>query len=331
MNCLVKKYRKNKTLFCSIPFMAGLCLTLLACDGTGKAPTPELMKKTDMVLIPAGGFIMGSNKTDTSNKKDEYGLVKPLFLDEHPERQVTLDAYWIDVNEVSNAQYKAFIFETNRAEPFEWTQNGYNLIKERLEATDVEALRWIATQYFQLDLDTRKMGKQALLQAMYDDWAVKDTLPVTSVTWQDAHDYCRWAGKRLPTEAEWEKAARGTDGREFPWGNEWDAGLSNTGDDVDWEGGIAPVGSYQQSQSPYGVYDMAGNVWEWVVDWYQPYPGTDYESDEFGEKNKVLRGGGGGVGHYSLSYFFRSAARAYAKPDTASGDVGFRCAKDTDG
>jgi formylglycine-generating enzyme required for sulfatase activity len=271
---------------------------------------------------------MGSNKVDDSNKKDEYGLVKPLFLDEHPERQVTLDAFWMDVYEVSNAQYKQFVQETQRPDPFEWTQNGYNLLQQRLEATDVETLRWIASQYFQLDVDTTKMDKRSLLQAMYDDWAIKDTLPVTSVNWQDAHDYCQWAGKRLPTEAEWEKAARGTDGREFPWGNEWDAGLSNTGDDVEWEGGIAPVGTYQESQSPYGIFDMAGNVWEWVADWYQPYPDSDYQSEAFGEKNKVIRGGGGGVGHYSLSYFFRSAARAYAKPDTASADVGFRCAKD---
>lgn len=301
-----------------------ILLLVSACDDKAADKTPS-----EMVVIPAGGFVMGSDKVDTSGKKEEYGLVKPLYLDEHPERRVDLPAFLLDKYEVTNGQYKKFVMETRRAEPFEWSQNGYNLLEVRLNATDVESLRWIAEQYFKLDMDTRTMTKPALLKAISKQQQYRDTLPATGVNWADADAYCRWRGKRLPTEAEWEKAARGADGREFPWGNEWDAGVTNTGDDTDWEGGIAPVGSYEQSRSPYGVYDMAGNVWEWVADWYQPYPGTDYQSEEFGETNKVIRGGGGGVGHYSLSHFFRSAARAYAKPDTQSGDVGFRCAKDS--
>ncbi len=280
----------------------------------------------ESVLITAGSFIMGSNKVDDENKQKEYGLVKPLFLDEHPEQKMALPAFYIDKYEVTNIEYKRFIDKAHYQEPFEWSQNGYNLVMSRLRATDLESLRWVVSEYFKLDRDTRRMSKQKLLKMISEDWLLKDRLPVTGVSWQDANTYCAWRGKRLPTEMEWEKSARGDQGLEFPWGNNWDTGQTNVGDDADWEGGIAPVGSYPQNKSPYGVFDMAGNVWEWVSDWYQPYPGSKHQSKDFGETHKVIRGGGGGVGHYSLSFFFRSAMRGYALPTARSGDVGFRCA-----
>ena len=306
----------------------GIFVMLGACDLSQKSSN-----KVDVIdgrLISAGPFIMGSNKTDASGKQQEYGLVKPLFLDEHPEHQVELPAFYIDTYEVTNEQYKRFVRATGRAEPFPWTQNGYNLLEDRLRASDLESLRWIATEYFKFDLDTGRMSKPSLLKAMRDDQANKNRLPVTSVTWQDADAYCRWSGKRLPSEAEWEKAARGSEGNEYPWGNEWDTGKTNVGDDSDWENGVAPVGSYPNNRSVYGVFDLAGNVWEWTASWYQPYPGSDYTSKDFGETHKVIRGGGGGVGHYSLSFFFRSAMRGNALPETKSEDVGFRCAWNAD-
>ena len=313
-----------------VPLLA--VLLLAACEpasppaGGGASPQPAA---GDMVLIPAGPFIMGSNRIDESGKQDEYGLVKPLYLDEHPERTVVLPAYWIDKYEVTNRQYKAFVKARRVREPFEWTQNGYNLLPERLRATDLTSLRWIASEYFKLDIDTRLAGRDELLRLMLEDQRRKDSLPVTGITWAEANRYCHWAGKRLPTEAEWEKAARGSDGREFPWGNDWNAGFANTGDNDEWGESMAPVGYYERNRSPYGVYDMAGNAWEWVADWYQPYPGSDYfVSEAFGEKNRVIRGGGGGVGHYALSEFFRSAMRGYAAPDSENADVGFRCARD---
>lgn len=320
----------DRTRFPTFSFMIVSCLLVLIGQGCDRSVGVSKLSHQEVneVLIPSGVFIMGSNKTDIEDKGKEFGLVKPLYLDEHPEQKIDLPSYYIDQYEVTNSQYKQFVRATRYPEPFSWSQNGYNLLEERLKITDIETLRWIVSEYFKLDLDTRHMSKAELLDAMSKDRAFKDRIPVTEVSWHDANAFCRWRGGRLPTEAEWEKAARGVDGLEYPWGNQWDTSLTNAGDNDQWEGGLAPVGSYPQNKSPFGVFDMAGNVWEWVDDWYKAYPGSDYKSDNFGEKNKVLRGGGGGVGHYALSYFFRNAMRSYAPPGVKNNDVGFRCARD---
>jgi formylglycine-generating enzyme required for sulfatase activity len=290
-----------------------------------------------MVLIPAGPFIMGSNKVDTKGLKQEYGLVDPLYLNEHPRHKAILQAYYIDKYEVTNAKYKAFVMAmkaqarqsgVDYREPRYWIQNAYNASDDKLSAADLTGLRWIATQYFRLDMDTTKMSKDALLAAMFKIQRHRDTLPVTEVNWYDAYSYCRWAGKRLPSEAEWEKAARGPDGLEYPWGDKWDAAKTNTGADRDSDEPVAPVGSMPEDKSPYGVYDMAGNVSEWVDDWFQAYPGSDYHHPAYGDIHKVLRGGGSGVGHYALSVFYRGARRNHADPTLSGTDLGFRCAMD---
>ncbi len=157
--------------------------------------------------------------------------------------------------------------------------------------------------------------------------ADKANHPVTTVNWHDAQAYAEWVGKRLPTEAEWEKAARGTDGRMWPWGNEFDITRCNIVEGG--ERGTTPTGKYAPSgNSPYGISDMAGNVWEWVEDFYQGYDGYEEVAsfyhgwrDRYGEKFRVLRGGS--WAHYSLQA--RCAFRAAHLPDATNETVGFRC------
>ena len=226
--------------------------------------------KAPMVLIPAGQFTMG---------QDNAGP------DEQPTHRVSLDAFYLDRDEVTVADYAKFLKSEDADPPFLWKEarRGHNEEK-----------------------------------------------PVLGVDWYDAVAYCRWAGKRLPTEAEWEKAARGTDGRIYPWGNDTPTqGYATFGQETaQGYAALAKVGSFEKGKSPYGVYDLAGSVWEWVADRYDEYyyqhsPDHNPRGPTTGPL-RVLRGGAWN----SAPTVLASANRSANVPSVRRSDVGFRCAQD---
>jgi serine/threonine protein kinase/formylglycine-generating enzyme required for sulfatase activity len=199
-----------------------------------------------------------------------------------PEHTVYLNDFYMDKYEVTNAFYKACV-ETNICMP----------------PRDISSL-------------TRS--------SYYNDSQFED-YPVIYVDWNQASTYCKWRGADLPTEAQWEKAARGTDGRPYPWGGEIDCNRANYAGCV---GDTNRVGSYESGISPYGIYDMAGNVWEWVADWYDAYPGGDPNASVyFGKKYRGMRGGTWRFSNETLYTFSRYGGNPVSTNDI----VGFRCAR----
>ncbi len=272
--------------------------------GTGGRPRPASrpagasgcpFSRPGMVCVPAGPFLMGSYSGDA---------------DEEPPHEVYLDAYLIDRHEVTFEEYERCV----RA--------------GRCRKPHIVLLSRVAPR-------AAKAGSKGARRSRRVKVKVNPKFPVVGISWYDADRYCRSIGKRLPTEAEWEKAARGTDGRRFPWGNKPPTcELAN----IDLCGGkLAPVGSRSKGASPYGALDMTGNVWEWVADWYDPgfYRKPEARRNPTGPvspkdpvtgrlvyRYKVLRGGSytGSPSPLWVSYRFRLL------PNTRGDDIGFRCA-----
>ncbi|MFQ5508240.1 MAG: formylglycine-generating enzyme family protein [Leptospirillia bacterium] len=162
-------------------------------------------------------------------------------------------------------------------------------------------------------------GHRPFPEWAWDKRPYRNDDPVIGISFFDAKAYCAWRGARLPTEAEWEKAARGTDGRRYPWGDVWDP------ERVVYEGSrkVQPdrVGSHPANASPYGALDMAGNVMEWTDTWYKAYPGNDLVREAFGEKYRVLKGGG----WVGTQFEMRPANRHAVLPLLGQPTFGFRC------
>lgn len=268
----------------------------------------------DMVLVPAGEFLMGSppaeierakqSCVEQKNKDDECWQ---WFVRESPQYSVTLAAFYMDRFEVTNALFERFVGATGHTTTAEAQGFGWH---------------W-----------QHASGKPQHVQVQKATWRTptgpgseaRTHHPVVQVSWHDAVAYCRWAGKRLPTEAEWEKAARGTDGRRYPWGNDWQNSHTNGAVSV---GTTRPAGSYPNGASPYAVHDMAGNVWEWVADWFNwaTYNWKVKQNPRGPEtgSNRVLRGGSWLNG----PLFLRATARGDMASDYRGSTVGFRCASD---
>ena len=237
-----------------------------------------------MVLVPAGPFLMGIQ--DIAAYK-EPGPLRRLIERSMPAHQVFVDSFLIDRYPVTHAQYACFVED-----------GGY----DREELWSREGWAWLIQQ-------TRKRP------AYWKEYGWnRPNYPVVGVSWYEAEAYARWAGKRLPTEAEWEKAARGTDGRLWPWGNEWQPDAANAESTL---GRLTPVGMYPRGASPYGVLDLAGNVWEWTADWFAAY----HTPDQPDKRLKVLRGGAWNTGREHTWCM----ARILSEPGSRVGSVGFRC------
>ena len=219
--------------------------------------------------------------------------------DERPEHVVHLDAFYCDKYEVTNAQYLAFMNATAAIAGAE----DHKLME--LDDSGVQI---------------RSAGESFELKS-----AAVARRPVVEVSWHGAMAYCEWMGGRLPTEAEWEKAARGMDGRRYPWGTRIDRPKAN------YKGLFSTaveVGSYPQGSSPYGICDMAGNVWEWVADWYSnAYYAESPQRNPTGPESgtfRIIRGGAWGTD----GAYLRTSYRMGLSPESTDDSIGFRCARD---
>jgi formylglycine-generating enzyme len=289
-----------------------------------------------MVWIPSGSFYMGSN---TGNP------------DEAPEHLVTVNGFWMDKFEITNEQFEKFVKATGYVTIAERTPSA-----EQFPGAPAEALVPGSVVFSpppgDVPLDNHMIWWEYRRSANWrqpegpgSSIAGREKFPVVHVCWEDAAAFAKWAGKRLPTEAEWEYASRGGLDREpFTWGdkmetNQWKANIwqgdfPNGNNGADGHKGVAPVGSF--APNGYGLHDMAGNVWEWCADWYRPDyyakspamnppgPADSVDPNEPGVAKRVMRGGSYLCSDVYCSGY-RPSARMKSSPDTGLSHTGFRC------
>jgi len=292
-------FSKRRLALCGL-----LALSLTHCS---REPDPSITSKdgSEMLLIKAGTFSMGGMEEDLANfPRKEY----LNYLAERPRHTVSISAFYMDKFEITQAQYTRFL--------------------DHIEQTGDRSMDH-PEQPDNLDHRQRYINSEMTASQQ----------PVVGINWYDAYAYCNWAGKRLPTEAEWEYAARGPGDtyRKYPWGNEApnEGGISRANirstqsPEPDGHRYAAPVGSYPDGASPFGIMDMAGNAEEWVHDWlnFQYYEKTEGAKDPqgpLGGNNKVIKGGSYG----SDPYHVRIATRLYGARHPKTELLGIRCAQD---
>jgi len=257
-----------------------------------------------LVYVPEGEFLMGNEDKDAR-------------VGEKPEHTVYLDAFWVYQHPVTNAQFAAFVDISGHQTNVE--EAGWSWVWDGIDWVQKDGAYWGAPE-----------GPGSSIAGREDH-------PVVQVSWFDADAYCQWAGGRLPTEAEWEKAARGANGHKYPWGNSpltgdkanyCDVNCPRDQADTDRDDGYqrtSPVGSYPLGASPYGALDMVGNVWEWCADWYaEDYYSRSPDENPTGSVSgdyRVRRGGS----WYDSGWFLRVAYRYGDFPFKGSDNYGFRC------
>lgn len=306
---------------------ASCCTPTRASSGKRENSTAfngGLSSTKGMVKLNKDSFLMGTEDKDGFSEDGEG-----------PIREITLDAFYIDKTTVTNADFKKFIKETNYqtdAEKYGWSFVFYKLLSDRVLASQPQVVAgapwWCA-----------------IPQASWDhpegpDTDLNDRMeqPVVHVSWNDAQAYCQWAGKRLPTEAEWEYAARGgLKQKKFPWGdtlepnseyrcNIWHGRFPKYNTVEDGYLGTAPAKSFKPNG--YGLYNVAGNVWEWCSDWFAPdFHKKDTHTNPKGPETgqaKVIRGGSF-LCHRSYCNRYRVAARTKNTADSSASNMGFRC------
>lgn len=312
---------------------SGCCLpnkqksTVSQSSGLSVVKSCKKISDKNAIYVPGGEFLMGTD--DPKGYKDDG---------EGPVRKVKVDPFYIDACTVTNSQFEEFVSDTGyktEAEIYGWSFVFHLLVSYE---TRTKVTQFVQQTPWWLVVDGANWrhpeGPDSILEDRYDH-------PVVHVSWNDAIAFCNWAGKRLPTEAEWEFAARGgLEQKKYAWGDEllpngqyyaniWQGQFPNENRRLDGYKGTAPARSFPANN--YGLYNVSGNVWEWCSDWFSPtYHVYDTKENPKGIPNgtsKVIRGGSY-LCHESYCNRYRVAARSSSTPDSSTGHMGFRCVKE---